>query len=102
MSAKTKKDLSGKIEEILEAMSDASSKHNLSKVIDPLKENMEEILESVKDLPDNLSDLKKVATDKAKDAFGKVKDYAEEHPVAAISIAAGVGFLLARLFSGKR
>lgn len=102
MSAKIKKDLSGKIEEILESLSDASSKHNLSKVLDPVKKNMEEILESVKELPDNLSDLKKVATDKAKDAFGKVTDYTEKHPVVAISIAAGVGFLLARIFSGKR
>ena len=35
----------------------------------------------------------------AEDAAGVVRDYAREHPWAAIGIAAGIGFVVGRLLS---
>ena len=69
----------------------------MAKTADMANEVVSEIREFIGQVPSKAKDLKSSAFHGAEDAFDAVTAQIKKHPMAALAIAFGVGFLVMRL-----
>lgn len=69
----------------------------MAKTADMANEVVSEVRNFIGQVPGKAADFKDVAFNKAGDAFDVLAAQIKKHPVAALGIAFGVGFLVMRL-----